>query len=1745
LPENIVWDKEINPDALADNSGIKWDKNINPAIKEPTKFMVGVPDRGNQVIKTADKPGRFGKFTQDIDDYLESNKVTSGVYGDIKNFFTSSKEEDVADAGIRLQIAEETGIPMQHVDKDVMRNYAEAQGAYTQPTNKQVMGGLMTASLAIPGGMVIAAPTMATKAAIALKTAVGVGTFGAIEEGINYLASTIKNKEYRFGAGESFAPEDSSQTVKDLFYVGELIAGGVAAGKAIGGAKWGAEKIKENFLRETIETYNMPRTIYISPEKIREFHGLGREDVISPAESAILKDMGLTREDYVSGLKNGIDLELPVERIVTIADKPWVKSLKDYFRMAPYLETKTEIIPGKVKGRESVPSSDNTGEVRLLEEKGSLAGEAVPPLKVDVKGEAIPAAGEKVELTATSQGKQPWEMTKSEFEDGSVKEISHNAQILTALNKRFKTEEEALSWIKERGLQDKVSIEPVYHTTGKGKNAVESIKGYTVNGKQGFHDVHRQSIEQALSEGKPVPESVLKDYPDLQKAQEGKQSSNVVSFKDKLQELETQKFMHKSNLEEIDAMGDEIIKLHDELKISQEQIQKDADYIGSAKNLDDAWERVEVTLSRYERLSKRKMEQEGKFVPANNIELPTLEEISTQANKLTLDDFTKYIQVDPFYKTEGGITTLEAIWNKAQEGKAIASDESLPLESTITRGEEDDINTLLTLAAKQDEFQSGTPDAPPEYDAIRSEASRLALESVNKQMAMEARKHSSELKKQGLEMAKADPTFLAIEGIVKDGGIKHSTLTKLYDSYTIKEIARKRPGLVSKSGTMGADEFAQEYGFENDEALIQSILKWEGVKAFGEKMAGDFEKQYLSFMSDSEGIDFHIKFLEEEQKILAKLMKANAPKPATGLKKVIREQTGQLTVDDIMVKSSDALRAGLKKSEQAARKAYKEGNLDGVMKEKERQIELALNLKYRTENRNLINKMHSEIGKIVKDDSLPEYYRDAIQNYLADYDLLPRSSKGRREVESTRSFIDRMEAEGETVDIPRAMMDKIERYGKTHWRELSVDELVEIYDQAKLFQHLGKLKNKLMDIKEKRDFETVVTNLLDNMQTNWPEINRQPTEKEIQDLLMPETLRQQVESNIQSFRNSLVKGEYFIRRFDKWEDLGPAWKQLYEPIYKAYGTEFVGLEKITAKLEEIFKPFTSKRGLVGRPWVDEIVEVEGVPQKLTKEQMIMVALNSGNAGNRATFTGGELQWTDAQIDAVVKKLSPEEMKFVEDVWKLFEDQLPALKDVYKQLNGIDMKTVEGKYFPIVLDQKLSWIADQRAAEENARNFFKSIYPTDAKVVTGSTIERVGTTKNVKLSFDVIFQKLSEVNHYSSHVLPVRDVVKILKDDRVRMAISTMPDDIGGPEVYKEMMKWIQDVAVERKEPLSKVEDWMSTIRNNTTMVALGLKFSVGLFQGLGATMTIEQLAGGTKAFTDAGYEFYRDRAGMIDQIKTMSTEMRARPHSWDRELQDAWGRLGLEHFKGSQKFKDFCFSMITLADMEVSYISWIAGFNEGMLKFKGSEPDAVMFADSVVRKSQGVSMTKDLANVQKGSELKHMVTMFYTFFNSMENQMIERGLERKYGERAKMDITRSWWWIVIAPAVLGFMLNERRVPNSPGELAKEVVQYRMAAIPFVRDLSSAALKGYDYQFSPAAKGGKVFSDTIKHGEKFISGDEEFSKLAGSAFEASGYAFGIPTAQALITVQGLIDLNNGYTSDLTRLLFRAPREDEEE
>jgi hypothetical protein len=171
--------------------------------------------------------------------------------------------------------------------------------------------------------------------------------------------------------------------------------------------------------------------------------------------------------------------------------------------------------------------------------------------------------------------------------------------------------------------------------------------------------------------------------------------------------------------------------------------------------------------------------------------------------------------------------------------------------------------------------------------------------------------------------------------------------------------------------------------------------------------------------------------------------------------------------------------------------------------------------------------------------------------------------------------------------------------------------------------------------------------------------------------------------------------------------------------------------------------------------------------------------------------------------------------------------------------------------------------------------------------------------------------------------------------------------------------------------------------------------------------------------------------------------------------------------------------------------------------------------------------------------------MFYSFFNAQENVMMEHGLQSKFGFRTKMETARAWMWIIIIPAMLGYLAREKKLPDSFGEAMEEILMYRLAGKPYIRDAASAVFGNYDYQFSPVIQAGKQITDIGKEGVKLFGDEGDFSKFGKESFEASGYLLGIPSAQALITAQGFIDLNNGYTTDLTRLLFRAPRENEEE
>lgn len=125
-------------------------------------------------------------------------------------------------------------------------------------------------------------------------------------------------------------------------------------GAIMSGAKISADITKTALTKNIIGTYNLPRTVYISADKINEYVNTGK---LTDAEAKELFDQigglgELQRQakeqgTNVNALKNtGAFFNIPLEDMVQITDKPWFAKVKEAFGVEPSTEAK-QIIPGK------------------------------------------------------------------------------------------------------------------------------------------------------------------------------------------------------------------------------------------------------------------------------------------------------------------------------------------------------------------------------------------------------------------------------------------------------------------------------------------------------------------------------------------------------------------------------------------------------------------------------------------------------------------------------------------------------------------------------------------------------------------------------------------------------------------------------------------------------------------------------------------------------------------------------------------------------------------------------------------------------------------------------------------------------------------------------------------------------------------------------------------------------------------------------------------------------------------------------------------------------------------------------------------------------------------------------------------------------------------------------------------------------------------------------------------------------
>jgi hypothetical protein len=162
--------------------------------------------------------------------------------------------------------------------------------------------------------------------------------------------------------------------------------------------------------------------------------------------------------------------------------------------------------------------------------------------------------GNKVDKTTTTQKepmkaeskKEAWEMTKKEW--------SKKTFFITTDNK---ANTEGFEFdLTRKQLSEYESIRKQFPKELDAEIAKKMKKPINIWIKKVMQDYHKYSVENALSEGKPVPEEVLSEYPELQpKGKEVKQGNELLEIKEKLNDGESLNPQETSIIEEYAKEG--------------------------------------------------------------------------------------------------------------------------------------------------------------------------------------------------------------------------------------------------------------------------------------------------------------------------------------------------------------------------------------------------------------------------------------------------------------------------------------------------------------------------------------------------------------------------------------------------------------------------------------------------------------------------------------------------------------------------------------------------------------------------------------------------------------------------------------------------------------------------------------------------------------------------------------------------------------------------------------------------------------------------------------------------------------------------------------------------------------------------------------------------------------------------------------------------------------------------------------
>ena len=587
-------------------------------------------------------------------------------------------------------------------------------------------------------------------------------------------------------------------------------------------------------------------------------------------------------------------------------------------------------------------------------------------------------------------------------------------------------------------------------------------------------------------------------------------------------------------------------------------------------------------------------------------------------------------------------------------------------------------------------------------------------------------------------------------------------------------------------------------------------------------------------------------------------------------------------------------------------------------------------------------------------------------------------------------------------------------------------------------------------------------------------------------------------NTLNNFNLSLLKAETFLRRLDGGKN-GPAVRYIYEPINKATQKFNEYKEKSMYRLARDVKAVYSKKQLFDVR-NDHLYSV-GELRNVTKEQIIMLALNWGTEKNRQRALE-TIQSNEVEMERAFQEyMTDKDWEFVIRTWEhinsFYEERSKVQEELYgnplKKEKGITFtiggREIQGQYFPIVYNPKVSAKVSDFETEDIAKTMIASnaIFGTGM----GATKSRLDVVKgkSLMLDFDVIPNAITEAINHVTMRKAVTDVNKLVGNSRFQEYIV----DKFGMETYQFLRTWVRD---NWKDEAAKLDAWgrlVMTLKKNTSTAVMAGRVSVALQNALNIPVAMYRIGVGNtlKAISDAGMGFYgvgtTKYNATRDFVLSQSIFMRERVQTLDKDLKQGLsiegkglriGDTNIGGYKAEQlanirdDINQMGFRLLTETDFALSIPIWKFAYDKKVLELQSVEgvtaefveQEAISAGDRAVRDIFGSGDTKDSAGIQRSrNALTQLFVPFYSYANTLYNIIAEGNYARKdqgdYGQ-----FVRMLWWTLTAQA-LGMMVYKAMTngdDDSPEDLAKsfveELVSQATMGVPIVRDISNMAMK---------------------------------------------------------------------------------------